>query len=96
MKLKNNFSDITRALYSFEHNCWVCGSNDSCELHHILGRVSSSPFNASVLCRKCHEKYTTISKEKLLKKAIKFCISEGYEPNNTDITFYKDNKKLYE
>lgn len=96
MKIKNNFSDITRALFSFEHSCWVCGSNQGCELHHILGRISSSPFNACVLCRKCHEKATTLHKEKLLKMAIKFCIREQYEPNKTDIKFYQDNKKMYE
>ncbi len=94
--MKNNFSDITRALYSFEHNCWVCGSNQGCELHHILGRVSASPFNACVVCRKCHEKATTLNKSKLLKMAIKFCIREQYDPNKTDIKFYQENKKLYE
>lgn len=94
--MKNDFTDITRALYSFENSCWVCGSNQGCELHHILGRVSASPFNACVLCRKCHEKSPTLNKSKLLKMAIKFCIEEQYEPNKTDIMFYQSNKKLYD
>jgi hypothetical protein len=93
--MTNNFTDLTRALYSFEHSCWVCGSNQGCELHHILGRISASPFNACVLCRKCHEKAVILNKGKLLKMAIQFCLREQYEPNKTDIKFYKQNAKLY-
>jgi len=100
MKLRNNFSDLTRALYIQPVNpddeyCWICKSNQSCELHHILGRVSNSPFNSCCLCRKCHENYTKLDKGKLLRMAIKFCLREQYTPTEKDIKFYRDNKKLY-
>lgn len=94
MKLRNDFTDLTRALFTFEHSCWICGSNQGCELHHILGRVSASPFNACVLCRACHEKAVMLNKVKLLRIAIRFCIREGYEPTKKDILFYQNNKKM--
>lgn len=60
MKLENPFSNETRLLFADAWMCWECGSNGNkrggLELHHITGRDSSSPFNAAVLCKVCHEK----------------------------------------
>jgi hypothetical protein len=46
-----NFSDKTRELFDMGGYCidWEDGRNDADCLHHILGRVSNSPYNAAPL-----------------------------------------------
>jgi hypothetical protein len=58
MKLQNPFSQETRELFRDCWQCWECGENGQrtggLELHHITGRDSNSPLNASILCKGCH------------------------------------------
>ena len=99
MKLSNSFLEGDRAVYAFTYDCIVCGSNQDCELHHCLGRqgkYNNSILNSAMLCRKCHEKYTTLSKPYLLQTTLKLILKEGYDLKERDVRFYKTNKKLYE
>jgi hypothetical protein len=96
MKLKNDFLLEDRDVYCFEHSCIVCGSNQGVELHHVMGRVSNSIFNSAMICRKCHENYTSLDKSFLLKTTIRFLLKEGYQVKPRDVAFYHDNIKLYE
>lgn len=95
MKLRNDFSELTRALYIFEKVCWNCGREAS-ELHHVMSRTSNSPLNAYVICRKCHENYTSLSKYELLKKAFIFLIRKNYKFKERDYIFMENNRIYYE
>lgn len=72
--LKNPFSEQTRWLFLQEKGyiyCWECGRSDlGAEPHHILGRVSSSPFNAAPLCSLCHGN-VSIDKQGKIRKYLK-------------------------
>ena len=97
--MKNNFHENDRDVYCFEHSCMECGSNQGCELHHILGRLgkhNDSILNSAMICRRCHENYTFLDKKKMLQYTIKFLLKEDYELKNRDILFYKENIKYYE
>lgn len=96
MFLKNDFDETDRAVYAFEHECFVCGSNQCVELHHILGRISKSICNSVMLCRHCHERYTTLDKGFLLRGTMKFLMKEEYDLKPRDLKFYLNNKKLYD
>ena len=86
----NPFPDEVRALYSFEHTCWACGSNQGIELDHILGRISASPYNAFVICRKCHmKKGTKEFRIWQLDFAAQFLEYESYNPKDNDFIFLK-------
>lgn len=99
MKLKNNFSQETRNLFiDVEYLCFLCGGNgqDSggMELHHILGRESNSPYNASPLCKECHKiadnKGVSSLNEtqiKLLRKTEFHLGVMNYKPKEEDIVF---------
>lgn len=90
MNLKFPFSSETRHIYLYEYSCWLCGrSNRGLELHHIYGRVSASPYNASVVCMECHSHmgHSQTEQESILKLAVLFLASAGYEPNSIDIGF---------
>lgn len=61
MHLDNPFSDATRRIFFdgfVAPECYKCHTNGQhrggLQLHHIWGRCSSSPFNASILCQYCH------------------------------------------
>lgn len=99
MKLKNPFSDSTRYLF-FEtrYECWLCGSNDSCELHHIAGRISDSPLNGSVLCHHCHSQVTHSEEEEkdLFAKNLRYLMKNKYEINEKDMSFISSYKRLFE
>jgi hypothetical protein len=98
MKLKNDFSLKTRALFCYEYNCWECGRSDKgVELHHILGRVSSSPLNCCPLCRSCHQKEVWLleNKKKWLKKCLKHLLKDNYLLDKKDLCFYQENRKYY-
>jgi hypothetical protein len=98
MKLKNPFSDETRALFIFENTCWNCNRPNP-ELHHILGRVSSSPLNAYPLCPTCHSRHIEMKGEenirKFLRQTITFLVSINYKFNEKDIAFYEKYKERY-
>lgn len=93
MKLNNPFSTETRWLFFDYQMCWICGSNGNgrggLELHHIVGRDSSSPFNAAVLDKECHEKIKHTEKEEseLFTKTFLILKQSGYNETHDDNLF---------
>ena len=104
----NNFSKKTREL--FDRGGYMIdfedGRNDADTLHHILKRVSSSPYNACPLNnRRNHMPEGRIGlpsihsfevRSKYLVKVKKYLDKIGYIPNEEDLKFLKINKKYYE
>lgn len=93
MKLKNPFSEETRLLYLYRYNCDNCGSNKMLELHHNIGRKSSSPLNASLLCHDCHE-HINQGSQNLFNINLRFLRSINYKITPEDIQFLEDNSYL--
>jgi len=99
--MKNNFSEETRALFIFRYDCDICGSNKNLELHHIKGRVSDSPCNASLLCHNCHYKhhnkkpFTEEQKKQMLQKTFKWLCKIDYKFTRKDGEFFLKHKKYY-
>lgn len=94
MKLRNPFPDEVRLLYLYNcFECWICGGNGSqsggIELHHIWGRISGSALNSAPLCKACHARvgHTREEHQMLLRKTIKFLLSEGYKLTKVDDDF---------
>ena len=100
MKLKNPFSQETKALFLYSYNCFNCNKGtNSRDPHHILGRVSDSPLNCSPVCIECHEEEhqrSRLDKGKLLVATIKYLVKYKYDFTEKDIEFYNKHKKLYE
>ncbi len=100
MRLENPFSEKTRELFRGVWECWECGENGTgtggLEIHHITGRDSSSAFNASVLCKKCHEKKNHNQEEERFLFLItqKFLKAIGYIPIANDYQFITDHEYL--
>jgi 5-methylcytosine-specific restriction endonuclease McrA len=96
MNLKNNFTEETRLLFIYCHSCFHCGKNPI-ELHHIMGRESSSALNAIPLCPTCHLKYGIDKNKKapFLQKTIKYLLSQHYNFTAPDIAFYQQYRRLY-
>lgn len=96
MKLRNPFSEDTRWLFfDTRFNCFLCGRNDT-ELHHIGGRVSSSPLNAAVLCKECHLHVTHSEEEemRLFRLTLRYLIPRGYRITMKDLGFIQDYPRL--
>ena len=97
MKLENPFSQDTRLLYLYRYDCDFCGGNGNgvggLELHHITGRYSNSPFNASVLCKECHAHigHSQSEEKQLFAKNFIWLYNSGYNPNEDDLLFVKSN-----
>jgi hypothetical protein len=93
MKLKNDFSNETRHLWLGHWECGLCKKNGQTtgglELHHIYGRVSDSPFNSVVLCKKCHASIAHNDDEhrKLLAYTIRYLLKIHYRPVPEDYLF---------
>jgi hypothetical protein len=99
MNLRNDFHSDDRSYYAFEHSCVECDSNQGVELHHILGRggkYNDSILNSSMICRKCHENYTFLSKSKLLQQTLRFLLKSDYKLKERDVLFYRENIIYYE
>lgn len=96
MKLRNNFTEETRNLYLYRYDCDRCGSNVMLELHHIRGRCSNSPLNASILCHDCHGHVGHKKEEEqiLFAKNLQFLVREGYELTSEDLDFLTKNGRL--
>ena len=97
MKLSNPFSIQTRWLFfDARFDCWLCGRNDT-ELHHVAGRLSDSPLNASVLCKKCHGQINHNEDEEttLFAKTLKYLVSKNYQFTETDVAFVNYYQRLY-
>lgn len=101
MASTNNFTEQTRELFKQTTLCWWCNRSHANCLHHIMGRVSSSPLNACPLSNDdCHignGKLATIKVRcKLLNKTLKYLISLNYSFTEEDITFITTYQNVYE
>lgn len=99
--MRNPFTQETRELFRYNHACAWCGMNQPDALHHIMGRVSSSPLNASPIHnRKCHIGNGTLendeSRSMLLKWTLEYLHNDGYKFTEEDEEFYEKYKRLYE
>jgi len=106
--MRNNFTPKTRDLFDMGGYCrsWESGQNDSDCLHHIMGRVSNSPYNACPLNnmrehqpegRKGLPALSSFEvRQKYLVKTKKYLNNIGYESNEKDIQFLKTYKEYYE
>lgn len=93
MELQNPFPQKVRLLYLYVYACFNCGRSDlGLELHHILGRVSASAFNACPLCPKCHseEIHGQDAQRRLFEINLAFLIKELYRPEEHDYDFLRD------
>jgi hypothetical protein len=99
MKLRNNFTIDTRKLYIDWWECFLCGGNgQNCgglEIHHILSRVSNSPFNSSCLCIGCHKKVGHSQEEHktIFKKTLLFLEIKQYKATQEDYKFLDKHLK---
>jgi len=105
--MNNDFTQKTRDLFDFGGYVmdWEDGRNDADCLHHILGRVSNSPYNACPLNnfrthqpegRKGLEPLSSQSvRSKYLQKTKRYLDDLGYIPNEKDLKFLETNKKYY-
>lgn len=94
MILNNPFPLQVRLLYLYNnYECWECGSNGQyqggIELHHIWGRISASALNSAPLCKECHSHvhHSREEHQRLLRKTIRFLVSQGYKLNDIDNQF---------
>ena len=107
MKLQNPFPQETREIFrDVQYFCFICGKNGSdvggTELHHILGRVSNSAFNAAVLCKKCHYhiKHSKEEHKFLLNKTARYVAKKikqyEYRPRREDFEFVDKYSEYYD
>jgi len=100
MKLSNPFSVDTRLLFDDIFWCYLCGENGSdcggLELNHITGRDSASPFNASVLCKCCHEHvgHTQEEEQKLFHITQRVLYTKQYRPTEEDMIFIQSHPRI--
>lgn len=102
MKLQNRFKDEDKIRVWVDHQfCALCGLNQNCSLHHILGTESNSILNSIMLCYECHKKADghNVSDLKfqapLLQYTIRQILKSNYEMTENDIEFYKIHHKHY-
>ena len=94
MQLKNPFTNETRNLYLYCYSCFNCGRSDlGLELHHVIGRSSSSPFNAFPICLACHGRacHSQEEEQKYFAINLRFLHSIGYKPTEEDLQFLREN-----
>lgn len=102
------FSQKTRELFDQGGYMvsWESGRNDANCLHHILTRVSNSPYNACPLnnqrehapeWRKGLPALSAYSvRRKYLLSTKRYLESIGYKPTTHDLKFIENNIKYYE
>lgn len=107
--MKNDFTEKTRELFSLGSYVrdWEDGRNDADCLHHIMGRVSNSPFNACPLNnfrnhmpegRTMKNLPSINSKEvrrRYLIKTKTYLESIGYVNTKNDLEFLDKHKEYY-
>lgn len=97
MKLSFPFPIEVRKLYLDCWKCWLCGENGQrkggLEIHHVLGRVSDSAFNSSVLCKDCHSHMGHSQEEecKLFLITLQYLYEIDYKPKTPDYDFLFQN-----
>ena len=105
--MKNEFSQETRMLFDMGGYCkdWEDARNDADSIHHILGRVSNSPYNAAPLNnvrnhqpegRKFKKSIHSFEvRSKYLIKTKKYLDSIEYIPNKKDLEFLNTYSSYY-
>jgi len=99
--MSNEFSQKTRDVFFWNNVCWGCGKQHANCLHHVMGRISSSPLNAAPLNNlQCHIGVGTLStfetRKKLLKKTLEFLKKENYKFTEEDLQFKLKYKQYYD
>lgn len=97
----NEFTPETKELFTRTTKCWWCGRQHSNCLHHIMGRVSSSPLNACPLnnfdCHIGNGRLATFNvRSILLNKTMLYLMNIDYALKNEDIEFICKYKIIYE
>lgn len=89
------FSQETKRLFRSCYKCFLC-PNPPSDLHHITKRSSASPFNASALCRECHDNITFDEEMlvTLMGQTIKYLFTQNYKATPRDEEFIRENIKL--
>lgn len=86
MNLNFDFPFEVRTLFDDLRQCAKCGRNGldcgGLELHHNWGRVSDSAFNASVLCKGCHDRITGTQEERLYLFGVTYRFLMIYKDDN--------------
>ena len=107
INMKNNFTPETRSLFDLGGYMMDLedGRNDADCLHHVLHRISDSPYNAvSLNNRRNHMPegrrnipsiHSMETQKKYLKKVKKFLENINYHPDEDDLLFLRTNRKLY-
>lgn len=104
--MKNPFTKETADLFDKGGYAedWETGRNDATELHHILGRVSSSPYNAAPLNNRSHSPegrkglpaiHSFEVRKQYLERTKRYLESIRYQPTIQDEDFLRQNKKYY-
>jgi len=98
--MSHEFSPKTRDLFFWNKECWWCSQQHASALHHILGRVSSSPLNvAPINNNQCHlgnGKLSQYETRKLfLKKTLDYLKKENYKFTKEDFLFMKKFAQYY-
>lgn len=93
MNLSNPFPLEVKVLYLYRTDCTKCGSNRILELHHILGRISASAFNACLLCRNCHNSISYSEAPTLFQLNLRFLYTTEFKPEEEDYQFLRNNKQ---
>lgn len=106
--MKNDFTPKTRELFDMGGyvRSWESGRNDADALHHILSRVSNSPYNAAPLnnfrehLSSGRKHLPAITSPEVVKKYLiktkDYLDSIGYTPTSSDIAFLEKYKKFYD
>ena len=101
-QMNNDFDrQVLNNYFCFNYKCWKCGQNHQDCLHHILKRVSNSPFNAAPLNNwNCHLNdpaiHTKETQTKYLQMTFDFLINEGYKPTKKDLMFLENYQQYYD
>ena len=105
--MQNNFTASTYDLFDFGgySYSWDTGINNADCLHHIMGRISNSPYNAAPLNNKQdHQPEGRRNRPALsdfavrstyLKKTKKYLDSIDYKPTKQDVEFLALHAKYY-
>lgn len=106
--MANNFTEKTRYLFSMNGWCrdWERGTSDADCLHHILKRISNSPYNVAPLNNFLSHMpegrknmayiHSFEVRSKFLKKTKAYLDKIKYKPTEKDLKFLEENKKYYE
>lgn len=101
MKLQNDFDRVElHRWFTYCDECWICGKNGFDAFHHIYGRESDSLLNACPIHNfECHLENGQLSlkkvKETLLRKTLRYLLSQGYQFQKNDKIFIAKHYEEY-